>query len=91
MNSLEFIDKEIEKIEQCLMINKTHSVLNYKLKYFQQIKSELEAWEVCKKHLILDKTFHQIDFIDIHLHHDTKYKEDYIKLKKALEVEENVD
>lgn len=48
----------------------------------EQIKCELEAWEVVKKHLILDKEFHRID---LHLHHDTIYKEDYLKLKKALE------
>lgn len=48
----------------------------------KQIKCELEAWEVVKKHLILDKEFHRID---LHLHHDTIYKEDYLKLKKALE------
>ena len=51
---------------------------------FQQIKEELDAWEVVKKYLILDKEFHQID---LHLHHNTKYKEDYLKLKKALRVE----
>ena len=52
------------------------------IEYLQQIKAELEEWEVAKKHLILDKEFHQID---LHLHHDTIYKEDYLKLKKALE------
>lgn len=53
------------------------------LELFKQIKSDLQAWEVMKKHLILDKEFHRID---LHLYHDTKYKEDYLKLKKALEV-----
>ena len=35
--------------------------LTKKLQLLKQVKSELEAWEVVKKHLILDKEFHQID------------------------------
>ena len=63
---------DIEHIEKIVLPN------------LQQIKAELEAWEIVKKYLILDKEFHQID---LHLHHNTKYKEDYLKLKKAMEVE----
>ena len=90
--TIEFIEKEIEKLKELLELDKILCLSpddHYKswydsLKMFQQIKSDLEAWEVVKKHLILDKEFHQID---LHLHHNTKYKEDYLKLKKAMEVE----
>lgn len=96
MNSLEFIDLEIEKLKAilylddvvCELSDNDYKLCNDRIKKLQQIKAELEAWEICKRHLILDKEFHQID---LHLHHDTKYKEDYLKLKKALEVKENVD
>lgn len=50
MTSLDFIDKEIEKLEQCLMVVKANGALKYKLKYFKQIKTELEAWEVINNH-----------------------------------------
>lgn len=106
MNNLEFIEniikrgKEILKdIDKQIQENQNYpSLLEFHIREkeriekeivnFEQIKAKLEAWEICKRHLILDKEFHQID---LHLHHDTKYKEDYLKLKKALEVKDNVD
>lgn len=102
MNSLEFIKQnifecknhianleiKITEDERYSTLVKYHKErieeLKHILNLLQQIKTELEAWEVAKKYLILDKEFHQID---LHLHHNTKYKEDYLKLKKALEVE----
>ena len=90
--TIEFIEKEIEKLKEflelddvlCLSTDEDYKFWYNRLKMFQQIKEELDAWEVVKKYLILDKEFHQID---LHLHHNTKYKEDYLKLKKALRVE----
>ena len=102
MNSLEFIKQNIFEFknhiadleikitedERYSTLAKYHKKRIEELKtilnLLQQVKSDLEAWEVVKKHLILDKEFHQID---LHLHHNTKYKEDYLKLKKAIEVE----
>lgn len=88
--TIEFVEKEIRNMKElleldnilCLSPDDHYESWDNSLKMFQQIKSDLEAWEVVKKHLILDKEFHQID---LHLHHNTKYKEDYLKLKKALE------
>lgn len=99
--TIEFVERKIkDKKDQLKRLKNLETISNkYELQinellrknaeedieYLQQIKCELEAWETVKKHLILDKEFHRID---LHLHHDTIYKEDYLKLKKALEVED---
>lgn len=83
MTNLEFIKKEIKFLEDIVNMDLSKQKM---LSNFQQIKTIVEAWEVVKKHLILDKEFHRID---LHLYHDTIYKEDYLKLKKALEVDDD--
>ncbi len=83
--SLKFIENEIEKLEQCLMINKTHSVLNYKLKYLQQIKEELEALEICKNDpaiIYTLKTLAKGESINWH----RLSEEQQEKLKKVVEI-----
>lgn len=57
MTSLEFIEKEIKNIKEFLsdsvnVIGKNTKDTNFweqRLYHFQQIKAELEAWEVVKK------------------------------------------
>lgn len=98
MNSLEFIDEEIkyckkeleENKQNCLVskVGKTliigrHLYLRKKLRALYQIKDELEAWYVVKKHTIIT------DGGVIHM----AVEDDeigYEKLEKALEVKENV-
>ena len=56
MTSKEFIEKEIEKLKElleldnvlCLSSDEHYKSWDNSLKMFQQIKSELEAWEVVK-------------------------------------------
>ena len=102
MTSLEFIEKEIKKTKELLqrleklkvISNKYELQLNEvlekdtqeKLFYLQQIKSELEAWEVVKNKISIEKG--SIDYATINIkdwhHHLTK--EQFETLKKALEV-----
>lgn len=64
MNSLEFIDKEIKNIVVFLEIDEVlyelsdndYKFYNDRLKTLQQIKTELEAWEVAKKNIVIDIT-----------------------------------
>ena len=98
MNSLDFINKEIEFLED--MISMDLSLVEddfdlqeiYKkqqrLRLLQQIKTELEAWEVCKSDnsiLYVLQTLAKGESIDWHRLPEEKQ----IKLKKALEVNEN--
>ena len=105
MTSLEFIEKEIKQLEkrkEQAFKNEYYSVYkecSQKITTLQQIKSELEAWEVCKKHYHINK------YEDINKGRDKKrfditiwlntencdFKscasyEDILKVKKALEV-----
>ena len=74
---------KVNKVIAYCKLGKLEDIMeHFKIKSIDQLINILEAWDVVKKHLILDKEFHQID---LHLHHDTIYKEDYLKLKKALE------
>lgn len=98
MTNLEFIKKEIEKLEQCLMIVKANGALKYKLKYFKQIKTDLEAWEETKKYLTLNEgfvPFYESTYEYITLKNDcideSNCEEEGIsilKIKKALEVDD---
>lgn len=105
MNSLEWINAEITKWQEILesfkeqlkQVKGTRNeqvTLNHiecyelKLKYLQQIKSELEAWEVCKTDnsiLYVLQTLAKGESIDWHRLPEEKQ----IKLKKALEVNED--
>ena len=90
MNSLEFINKEIEELKDKLKYftsePHTHFVSNYityceeKLEMFQQIKTELEVWEVIKTFLTNIGNEYVLSI-------DSYYnKQEYERLKKALEV-----
>lgn len=107
MNSLEFINKQIEVTKKQLAkysLSKEQSDPNFKhkeadiqyihnkhyteqLQTLQQIKTELEAWEVVKKHLehFPDDYYNGIpeEIITMTSKID---KKDYPTLKKALEV-----
>ena len=65
MTNLKFIEDQIEILEQCLMINKSHGTLKYKLKYLQKIKTELEAWEIVKHRLKKGNSIMIMDSIPI--------------------------
>ena len=85
MTTLKFIENEIEKLEQCLIINKTHSVLKYKLKYLQQIKEELEVLEICKNDPVIIytlKTLAKGESINWH----RLSEEQQEKIKKVVEL-----
>lgn len=99
MNSLEFINQEIKFLED--MINMDLALMEDEedlediakkqqhLSYLQQIKTELEAWEVVKKHLehFPDDYYNGIpeEIITMTSKID---KKDYPTIKKALEVKE---
>ncbi len=59
MNSLEFINKEIENLKSllelddvlCELSDNDYKFCNDRLQTLEQIKSELEAWEVAKNKL----------------------------------------
>lgn len=71
MTNLEFIEKEIEKLEAFLELNDVlcelsdndYKLYNDRLQKFKQIKTDLEAWVVVKKRLIRKKygVFHSKD------------------------------
>ena len=103
MNSLKFIDKEIEWTESALsgiediLNDKVYCYFNKesvldklnetkkRLKKLQQIKTELEAWEICKNDTVISSILK--DFVDgksINYHRLPEEKRN--KLKKALEV-----
>ena len=83
--SLKFIENEIEKLEQCLMIIKASGALKYKLKYLQQIKEELEVLEICKNDPVISytlKTLAKGESINWH----RLSEEQQEKLKKVVEI-----
>lgn len=86
MNSLEFIDKEIEqtKIDLCIwkVGLESKKYLKDKLQTLQQIKSELEAWYIVKKHLNRGEYVGLKNFFRFDL-------DKYNTLEKALEVNNN--
>lgn len=94
MNSLEFINEEIKQLEERkenAFKNEYYSIYkecSQKITALQQIKTELEAWEVVKRHCdyqdgdrfnCIPEGFYIIEPIrDI----------DFLTVKKALEVKE---
>jgi hypothetical protein len=71
-------------------VNEIERPLNeYKIKYLQQIKCELEAWQAVKKHL---EVFEEDYWNGIPVEEITMtskiYRKDYPIIKKALEVED---
>lgn len=97
MNSLEFIDEEIKQLEkrkENAFKNEYYSIYkecSQKITVLQQIKAELEAWEVVKSRLKIhnDGVIElQSDFwLSIFTKYTSEgYKDQYYKLKKALEV-----
>lgn len=68
MNSLEFINKEIaiikSKYKEHLKFNQTSLAIKdeKRLKYLQQIKEELEAWEIVKNK--------KVDLLMFEIYHD---------------------
>ena len=107
MSSLEFIEKEIKELEFKINYIKSNmekyidfrtegqlevDMKQLKLKYLQQIKFILEAWEIAKEHKV--DLFH-IEMLDTaeEFNYDlvSQYQlteEEFNKLKKALEVED---
>lgn len=109
MNSLEWINQEIRKTLQTYKAFKLdydlfhresdkrdYQKAQLKLKYLQQIKSELEAWEICKKHSYINNCDSNSNCFTITIWLNTAncdFKscasfEECLKVKKALEVEE---
>ena len=106
MNRLEFINQEIEEAKHEIkmneirienMYNKTFyeeraEVLNNKLQTLQQIKTELEAWEIVKKNICFDTDSYDCDdrsctFEYAQFHTDNEGELNI--LHKALEVKED--
>lgn len=100
MNSLEFIERKIIEVEHEIKINKLRlenlwdktfykgraEVLNNKLQTLQQIKTELEAWEVVKN-IVQIKRGEVFDHVlRIKQGKGALTHEEFRKLKKALEV-----
>lgn len=102
--TIEFVEKEIENIKEllglddvlCLSTDEDCKFWYNRLQALEQIKCELEAWEVMKKRLIRKKygVFHSKDcfvhnYTRIYLKEikEDENTEEYQKLKKALEVE----
>lgn len=99
MNSLEFIDKEIANIRDflalddvlCLQTEEDYKFWYDRLKTLQQIKAELEAWEIAKAKEVdildvktsLDLETFNLDLVKTYQLTDYEYK----TLKKALGVE----
>ena len=102
MNNLEWINAEIENtktylgIAQCNEVmfgdenNEVYKMLNNKLTYLNQIKTELEAWEAIKKHIeyFPEDYWNGITKEVIALTSPFS-REDYPIIKKALEVNKN--
>lgn len=97
MNSLEFINQEIEYLNNKIKYFKEEpytsfgrNYINYceeKLEMFQQIKTELEAWEVVKKDDVMSHICYCLaSGQSINFHRLTEENREIIK--KALEVQD---
>ena len=98
MNSLEFIEKLIEDYEYSKerfldnlkrypddeVFTRCVKTCEQKIQTLQQIKEELEAWEVVKNKIYYDSSKEYIDLSLIYL--GCIKDKNYQKLKKALEV-----
>lgn len=98
MTNLEFINKEIaittSKYQQHLKLNHTAFAIKdeKRLQTLQQIKTVLEAWEICKnKKVDIHDIIHcsSLEVFNCYLCKEFQLtKEEYEKIKKALEVED---
>jgi hypothetical protein len=93
MNSLEFIEKEIKQLEERkenTFKNEYYSIYkecSQKITALQQIKAELEAWEVCKNDPVILSTIKTLAKGEsINWHRLSEKQRGFIK--KALEVED---
>ena len=97
----EFIEKEIENIKELLetdgaLVLRNDDNYNFwynRLNMFQQIKAELEAWEVVKQYIVEEDNIIDRDIkvikVKCQLYPKGESNGKYEKLKKALEVKED--
>ena len=96
--TIEFVEKDINSIKELLGPNDASYLKtddDYKfwynsLKMFQQIKAELEAWEVVKSYIVEEDNIVDIDIkaikVKCQLYPKGESNGKYEKLKKALEI-----
>lgn len=96
--TIEFVEKEIENIEKLLELNDALCLRNdddynfwhNRLNMFQQIKTELEAWEVVKPNIVEENNIIDRDIkvikVKCQLYPKGGSNGKYEKLKKALEL-----
>ena len=98
--TIEFVEKDIDSIKELLGLDalclKTDDDYNFwynTLKIFQQIKAELEAWEVVKSNIVEEDNIIDRDIkvikVKCQLYPKGESNGKYEKLKKALEIEED--
>lgn len=99
--TIEFVDKDIDSIKEllgldndlCLQTDDYCKSWCNTLKMFQQIKAELEAWEVVKQYIVEEDNIIDRDIkvikVKCQLYPKGESNGKYEKLKKALEVKEN--
>ena len=98
--TIEFVEKDIDSIKEllgidddlCLKTDDHYKFWYNSLKMFQQIKTELEAWEVVKSYIveednIIDRDIKAIK-VKCQLYPKGESNGKYEKLKKALELED---
>ena len=98
--TIEFVEKDINSIKEllehndasCLKTDDHYEFWYNSLKMFQQIKAELEAWEVVKPYIVEEDNIVDRDIkaikVKCQLYPKGESNGKYEKLKKALEVEE---
>ena len=98
--TIEFVEKQIKNIKDlleldvvlCLSPDEHYKSWDNSLKMFQQIKTELEAWEVVKSNIVEEDNIIDRDIkvikVKCQLYPKGGSNGKYEKLKKALEVEE---
>lgn len=88
MNSLEWINKQIEKYKCFYEEDKDYKEIQEGwgklIVRFQQIKTQLEAWEVIKKYV---KEISINGIVFEHIINVSHTKQNYEIIKKALEIE----
>lgn len=99
MTSKEFIEKEIDSIKKLLGLDDdsylkpddSYESWYNTLKMFQQIKAELEAWEVIKPNIVEEDNIIDRDIkvikVKCQLYPKGESNGKYEKIKKALEIE----
>lgn len=98
--TIEFVEKEIENIKEllesdnalCLRNEDDYKFWYNRLNMFQQIKAELEAWEVVKPNIVEEDNIIDRDTkvikVKCQLYPKGESNGKYEKLKKSMEVEE---